>query len=329
MMRAAPGEGGRRENAAGWLWISPWLVGFLAFLALPMAMSLYYSFTDYNMLEPELWVGLENYRAMGKDAAFRAAMVRTLAYAAIAVPLSTIVALVIAGLLAGRVRAGGLYQAAVFVPTLVPMAASAMIWLWLFNAERGLVNTLLRPIWPGIAAAARAVGGVFASDAPSRDALAARWSNPPNWLLDSAWAMPLIVVIGLWGVGQAVVVYVAAMREVPEQYYEAAAIDGMGPVRRFVSITLPMISPTILFNVVTLLIGSVQLFVVPYVLVKATPGGDPRSMYFFTMSMYDNAFVYAKMGYANAQAWVQLLIVLALTGVLFALGKRFVHYRGT
>jgi multiple sugar transport system permease protein len=326
MKRAARASSGH-ENAAGWLWISPWVVGFLAFLAAPMAMSLYYSFTDYNLLEKELWVGLDNYGALLRDDVFLMAMRQTAVYACLVVPLSTVVALGIAGLLNARVRARGFFQAAVFVPTLVPMAASAMIWLWLFNADRGLVNTLLRPIWPAISAVATPLARFFAGPEQA-DAVARRWSTPPNWLIDSGWAMPTLVMISLWGVGQAVVVYVAAMRDVPEQYYEAAAMDGMGPIRRFVSITLPMISPVILFNVITLLIGTVQVFVIPYVLIKATPGGDPRSMYFQAMAMYDNAFVYAKMGYANAQAWVQLVLVLAMTGALFWFSKRFVHYRG-
>lgn len=290
----------RRDTLAGWLWVSPWVVGFLVFLLVPVLMSLYFSFTDYPLLEPPLWTGASNYARMINDGVFLGALRKTLLYAAISIPLSTVLALVIAGLLNARVRAEGFFQAAVFVPTLVPMAASAMIWLWLLNGEHGMVNRALRAI--GI--------------------------NGPNWLTDPSWAMPALVLISLWGVGQAVVLYLAALKEVPEQLYEAAAIDGMSAVRRFWSITLPMISPVILFNVITLLIGTMQFFVVPYIITKATPGSDPRAMYFFTMYLYDNAFVYGHMGYACAQAWVQLVIILALTGAMFVLGKRLVHYRG-
>ena len=290
----------RRDTLAGWLWVSPWVAGFLMFLLVPVLMSLYFSFTDYPLLEPPLWTGASNYTRMFHDDVFLGALRKTLIYAAVSIPLSTALALVIAGLLNARVRAEGFFQAAVFVPTLVPMAASAMIWLWLLNGEHGLINRALRTF--GI--------------------------EGPNWLTDPSWAMPALVLISLWGVGQAVVVYLAALKEVPEQLYEAAAIDGMSPLRRFWSITLPMISPVILFNVITLMIGTMQFFVVPYIITKATPGSDPRAMYFFTMYLYDNAFVYGHMGYACAQAWVQLLIILALTGAMFALGKRFVHYRG-
>lgn len=298
--RATSDRPNRGDTLAGWLWVSPWVVGFLAFLLIPVLMSLYYSFTDYPLLEPPLWTGASNYIRMLHDDVFLGALNRTLLYAAVSIPVSTALALVIAGLLNAKVRAGGFFQAAVFVPTLVPMAASAMIWLWLLNGEHGLFNRALRALGlPG-----------------------------PNWLTDRSWAMPALVLISLWGVGQAVVLYLAALREVPEQLYEAAAIDGMGPIRRFWSVTLPMISPVILFNVVTLLIGTMQFFVVPYIITKATPGGDPRAMYFFTMYLYDNAFVYGQMGYASAQAWVQLLIILALTGAMFFFSKRFVHYRG-
>ncbi len=301
MSSAGAHAGVPRQNLAGWLWISPWVVGFLAFMLVPLLMSLYYSFTEYPLLEPPVWIGAENYTRMFHDDVFLAALKKTGVFAAISIPLSTALALVIAGLLNSRIRARGFFQASVFVPTLVPMAASAMIWLWLFNGQHGLINRVL------------ALAGI----------------EGPNWLGNPAWAMPSLLIVSLWGVGQTVVVYMAALGEVPESLYEAASIDGMSPVRRFWSVTLPMISPVILFNVITLTIGTMQFFVVPYILTKATPGGDPRSMYFYTMYMYDNAFVYGQMGYASAQAWIQLLIILALTGATFVFSKRFVHYRGT
>ncbi len=290
---------GAGESAAGWLWVSPWVVGFAAFLLAPIAMSLYYSFTDYPLLERPLWVGAANYARLLGDGVFLRAVGKTLVYCAVSIPLSTACALAIASLLTARVRAAGLFQAAVFVPTLVPMAAGAMIWLWLLNGEDGLINRMLRGVGlPG-----------------------------PNWLTDALWAMPAIVLITLWGLGQSVVVYAAALREVPEQLYEAASLDGMGAGRRFTSVTLPMISPVILFNVVTLTIGSLQVFAIPYIVTKAVPGSDPRAMYFYTMSMYDHAFVYGQMGYASAMAWVQLLATLGLTGLMFMASRRVVYYR--
>jgi len=303
----------RTENAAGWVWASPWIVGFLAFLLLPIGMSFYYSLTEYPLLEKPIFIGLDNYERLLSDGVFLRAVGRTALYALVTIPLSTILALVIAGMLSARVKAGGFFQAAVFLPTLVPMAASAMVWLWLFNAKDGLINRTLAAV--GIEGPNWLTGTItFGTDSAGQP-------------IQMPWAFVSVVIIALWGVGQAVIVYLAALREVPTSLYEAAAIDGMGPIRRFVSVTLPMISPMILFNVITLTIGSLQVFVIPYVITKATPGGDPRSLYFFTSAMYDNAFVYAQMGYASAMAWVQLLVTLVLTAGMFLVSKNLVHYR--
>ncbi len=292
------GHEGAKNSLAGWLWISPWIVGFAAFMLLPMAMSLYYSLTDYPMLEKPLWLGLDNYVRMMSDPDVIGAATRTLVYAAISIPLSIFLALVIAAMLASRVRFVGALQSMIFLPTLVPLAASGMVWLWLLNGQYGLINRVL---------------GLFGIPGP-------------NWLGD--FAMGSLVLISLWGVGQMVVVFVAAMQEVPESLYEAAELDGMSPARKFASITLPMISPVILFNVITLMIGAVQVFAVPYIIRSATPGGDLKRMEFYTMVMYDQAFVNGQMGYASAMAWVQLVVVLILTGLMFAMSKKLVHYRG-
>ncbi len=293
-------RGRARRDAVGWLWVSPWIVGFLAFMLVPIGMSLYYSFTDYPLLEPPLPVGWANYTRLLSDGVFGLAVRNTLVYTVVAVPACTALALVIASVLNSRIRARGFFQAAVFIPTLVPLAASAMLWMWMFNGEFGLVNRLLSLI--GI--------------------------RGPNWLQDEQWVMPALIIIALWSVGQAVVVYIAALQDVPRPLYEAGSIDGMGPVRRFWHITLPMLSPVILFNAITLTIGSVQMFAVPYVLSKAAPDGPQRAMYFYTSYMYDNGFVFGQMGYASAMAWVQLLIILALTGFTFGVSRRLVHYRG-
>ena len=289
----------RETTAVGWLWIAPWIIGFVAFLLIPMAMSLYYSFTDYPLLEKPVWIGLDNYKRMFSDDVFIGSVLKTAFFACIYIPLATIISLVVASMLAARTRGEAFFTSAVFLPTLVPMAASAMVWLWLLNGEHGLINRVLRYF---------GLGG-------------------PNWLSDTRWVMVSVVLISLWGVGQMVVTYVAALKDVPEQLYEAAELDGMGPIRRFFAITLPMISPVILFNVITLTIGTLQVFVIPYIITKATPGGDPRAMYFFTMYMYDNAFVYGQMGFASAMAWVQVLVTLALTALTFIVSKRAVYYR--
>ncbi len=291
-----------RATAIGLLWVSPWLIGATAFMLVPMVLSLYFSFTDYSMLEPPLWVGLENYRRMLEDPELIRAVKNTAVFAAVSIPLSTLVGLILAAVFAGSGVGGGRFgramQAMVFIPTLVPLVAAAMVWSWLFNAEYGLVNK----------------------------ALAALGVTGPNWLLDPAWAVPSLVVMSLWGVGQSVVVYVAALQDVPSQLYEAAELDGMGPVRRFVNVTVPMISPAILFTVITLAINTVQVFAAPYVMFRTKDGQNPGGL-FYTMYLYDNGFVYLKMGYASAMAWVLLLVTMGLTGVMFWASRRLVYYR--
>lgn len=290
-----------REDIAGFAWISPWIVGFLAFLALPIGMSLYYSFTDYSLLEKPLWVGLENFKALVNDPVFWIVMKNTVIYAAISIPLGTALAIFIAVLLHQPVRGTSFFRAAIFVPTLVPMVASAMVWMWLLNGELGLINQTLRPVlW---------VVGL----------------SPPNWLSEKLFAMPALIFMSLWSVGQSVMIYLAALKDVPPSLYEAADLDGVGPVGRFFTVTLPMISPVVLFNVIIATIGSWQVFAIPYVMTK----GDPdRATLFYSMYLYDNAFVFGpKMGYASALAWVQFLIILALTGLTMLASRRLVYYR--
>lgn len=292
-------SGTRRELVAGVLFTSPWLIGSLTFMFLPMALSLYYSFTDYPLLEPPLYVGVDNYTRMLGDEAFIRAVTNTSVFAAVSIPLTTILALVLSAALnsrsLGRMRKA--YQVAVFVPTLVPLVASAMVWSWLFNGENGLVNRLL------------ALVGI----------------SGPNWLVAPAWAMPALVVMTLWGVGQAVVIYIAAMQDVPKSLYEAAELDGMGPARRFVNVTLPMLSPVIMFNVVVLTINTLQIFAAPYIMFRTKDGHNPAGLH-YAMYLYDNAFVYLQMGYASAMAWVLLIVTLALTGALFLVSRRLVYY---
>ena len=291
----------RRENLAGLVWISPWIVGFAAFLLLPAAMSFYYSFTEYPMLEPPVWVGFENYARMLTDGKFWQAVFNTAWYALIAIPLATALALVLAAMLVKRKRGVGFFQAAIFLPTLVPMIATAMVWMWLFNAEYGLINRILKFV-----------------HLPA-----------PSWLFEKVPAAAALVLIALWGVGQQVLVYVAALKDVPEQYYEAADIDGMGPLRKFWNVTLPMISPVILFNVITLTIGTLQVFALPLALFQKNQGGPGGVANFYTGYLYNKAFIDGEMGYASALAWVQLLIVLSLTGLMFLVSRRTVHYRGS
>ena len=286
-----------RTTLTGLLWVSPWLIGAAVFVFAPMVMSLYYAFTDYPLLEPPMWTGLGNFRAMLDDPTFKRVVWNTTLFAVLSIPIYTVVALVLAALLAGRVRFSRVYQACIFIPTLVPLIASAMVWMWLFNGENGLINRALALV--GIAG--------------------------PTWLVDAKWVMPAMIIMSVWGVGQAMVIYIAAMQDVPRHLYEAAMLDGMGPVRRFLHVTLPMISPAILFNVIALSISAVQVFAVSYVMFRRPDGQNPAG-HFYTMYLYENAFVYGKMGYASAMAWLQLIVVLALTAIMLLASRRLVHY---
>jgi len=287
-----------KRTLTGLAWVSPWLLGFVAFMALPIAMSVYYSFTDYTLLEDPVWIGAANYRRLMADPVFWIVLKNTVVFAAVTIPAITVLALGVAGLMNMKVRGVGVFRTAVYIPFLVPTVASAMIWLWLYNSELGLVNQALRELGlPG-----------------------------PNWLGDRAWAMPAIILMNLWIIlGPPVTIYIAAMQDVPRAVLEAAALDGMGPIRRFTHVTLPMISPLILFNVITTAINSWQVFAVPYIM---TEGGPDRATYFYTMYLYDSAFTFQQMGYASAMAWVLFLLILGMTGLLFLAARRVVFERG-
>lgn len=282
------------------LFVGPWVVGFLVFTLIPVGLSLYYSFCDYSLLqrEPPVFKGLDNYRALAVDPVFWKSLGNTGLYAVMALPLGMIAALGVAMLLNQKISGVSLYRTIVFLPSLVPTVASAMLWLWLFNGKLGLINVALSAI------------GV---------------PNPPGWLTDPKWAMPALVLMSLWGVGNTVVIYLAGLQDVPRELYEAADIDGATRLRQVWHVTLPCISPVIFFNLIMGIIGTLQVFAVPFIM---TGGGPARSTYFYTMYLYDNAFSYLKMGYASAMAWVQLLLVLLLTGLAAWTSKRWVHYQG-
>jgi multiple sugar transport system permease protein len=287
----------RSRQLAGLLWTAPWWLGFLFFLAVPMAMSLYLSFCDYPLLQPPVFTGTQNYRQLAVDPVFHKVLGNTFIYAAGAIPLGTLVAVLLAVLLNRRVRGQGIFRTCIFVPTVVPVVATAVLWLWALNEQYGLLNQAL-----GVAG----IGG-------------------PAWLASPGWAMSSLILVSLWGVGSPVVIYLAGLQDVPEELYEAARLDGASPVRQFWHVTLPGISPVILFNVIIAIIGTWQIFALPYVM--SNPGPE-RGTYFYTMYLYDNAYRFLKMGYASAMAWIQLVIILALTGLVFWVSRRMVHYRG-
>ncbi len=289
----------RREAMTGYLFASPWLFGILAFLIYPIAAAIYYSFCDFSLLKPPMRIGLENYHDLAGDKVFWQAVMNTLLYAVLAVPTAMVTALSMAMLLNTKVRFLPLFRTIFFIPSLVPQASLAMLWLWIFNGEHGILNNLLGHI--GI--------------------------TGPNWLGDTAWTKPSMVVMSMWGVGNAMVIYLASLQDVPTSLLEAADLDGASAWTKTKNVTLPMISPIILFNLITGIIGALQVFAVPYIMF---PDGTPaRSGYFYTAYLFDNAFKFNKMGYACAMAWIMFLGILALTGAALWFSRKRVYYGGT
>jgi multiple sugar transport system permease protein len=290
----------RQNLAKGLGFLSPWIIGFCVFTALPVGLCIYYSFCDYSLLKPPLFRGMENFRKLSADGpVFWQSLRVTAYYALFALPLGLIFALALALLLNIKTPGQTIYRTIIFLPSLVPAVASAMLWLWLLNPSLGLINVFLQHI--GI-------------------------SHPPGWYADVHWAMPSLVLMSLWGVGNTVIVYLAGLQDVPRELYEAADLDGAGAIGKIFHVTLPCISPVIFFNLIMAIIGSLQKFT--EALIITNNGGPDRATYFFTLAIYNKAFVDLHMGEASAMALIQLVIILALTGIAFWSSKKWVHYQG-
>jgi len=292
----------RRESRAAYLFLSPWIIGFLIFTAGPMVVSLVLSFTDYQLIGPAHGVGAANYRELAADPRIAKSLLNTFIYAAMFVPLGTVVALGLAVLLLRVGRAAGLFRTAFYLPVMTPAVAAAAMFLLLLNGQRGLVNQVLG--WVGV--------------------------TGPNWTTDPAWLKPSLALVSLWSVGGSIVIYLAALKNVPQDLYEAAQLDGAGPVRRFVSITLPMISGALFFTVITHTIAALQMFDQAYTMFygpqqKAT-ASDESLVYM--VYLFQNAFQFFKMGYASAMAWLLFLVIMVVTVVQVRFGNRYVYYEG-
>ncbi len=290
-----------RNIPKGLAFISPWLVGFAVFLLLPIAMSLYYSLCDYNLIQRPVFVGLQNYRFLVHDHVFWLSLKNTLYYGVLSVPAGLGVSLALAILLNRRVIGQPFFRTIIFLPSLVPTIAAAILWKWLFNQKLGLINWALSPIYSLLHV------------------------RGPAWIDQPDWVIPSLALMSVWSVGNTVVIYLAGLQDVPRELYEAADLDGAGALQRLYHVTLPMISPVIFFNLVMAVITVVQVFDIPFMM---TQGGPDRASYLYTYYLYDNAFSFLHMGYASALAWIQLLLVLALTGIAFWSSKRWVYYQG-
>jgi multiple sugar transport system permease protein len=346
----------------GLLFISPWIAGFCVFLAYPIGMSLYYSLCDFSVLQPARFIGLANYEQLFQDDVFLTALWNTVVYAAGAIPLGIVLAFSIAMLLNTGVRGMAVYRTIYFLPSLVPSVALAILWLWIFNGKSGILNFILKPAagplaWALVAvpfAAPLLLGWLCSAGAGDRPArqlaygllgaaagvlvLYITWRSgalakiiglaqgPPSWLSDVFWVKPALIFMSLWGTGQAVVIYLAGLQDVPTHLYEAADLDGANWWQKIRNVTLPMVSPVILFNAIMSIIGTFNFFAIPFVM---APGGQPaRSAYFLAVNLYDNVFQFFRMGYASAMAWILFLIVFALTMLALKLSEKHVHYGG-
>ncbi len=293
------GRNARRETLTALCFASPWIVGFCVFLAYPLIASFYYSFCDYSVLRSPVWIGGQNYSMLVRDELFWKGLQNTAIYAAMALPFGMAVAISLALLLNAKVRGMTVYRTIFFVPSLVPTIPLAVLWLWVFNGEHGILNEALK--WLHIPG--------------------------PNWLGDPHWSKPALALLAIWGAGNAMVIYLAGLQDVPAEMYEAAELDGAGFWAKTRHVTLPMLSPVILFNGFMGIIGTLQVFAEPYVMF---PGGAPvRSTYFYTMYLFDNAFIFHKMGYACAMGWIMFVIILCLTLLALRLSEKHVHYQGS
>ena len=315
-----------RQRLSGLAFCSPWLIGFVLLFLWPFAASLYWSFCQYDLVNSPEWVGIENYARLADEIynqrGFGLALTNTFYYALLAVPLSIVVGVTLALLLSANVPGQSAFRAAVFLPSIIPVVAGSVLWMWLLDPTDGMINYLFS--WVGLGdqnwlnqsrsflspESVQSTRNAFASDQPLR-------------LFGSKDAL---VLMSIWGVGNFVVIYLAAISDIPRSLYEAAEMDGAGPIQKVFTVTLPMLSPVIFFNLVMGIIKSVQTFTSIYILSEGTgePGG---SLTMISLHLFLAAFSDLEMGYASAIAWILFVALLVITLFLFRTSKQWVHYR--
>jgi len=304
-----------RQTTAGLLFISPWLVGFLLLTAYPFLQSLYWSFCRYDLLSEPKWIGGDNYRRLAAELArgdeFGQALANTVYYAALAVPGSVLLGVALAVTLNMRVKGRAVYRTLFFIPSIVPTVATSILWMWLLNPTRGLVNRLLEPLgatptWLNNSAVAL---------------------DPAGWISGAAGlgSKDALVLMTLWGVGNFMIIYLAALENIPRELYEAAQLDGAGRWRQFTAVTLPHLTPVIFFNLVMGLVAAVQYFTQAYV-VSGGSGGPEGSTRVLSLHVFLWGFKYLEAGYASAAAWLLFVLVAVVTLLLFRSARRWVHY---
>lgn len=299
----------KRNLQLGLLFISPCVIGFLAFALYPLGSTLYFSLWRYSVSSPAVFVGATNYKDLFTDAIFWKSVYNTFFFAIFAIPLGLLVSLTLAILLNFNLPGKAIFRTIFFLPSLVPVVCLAVLWQWMLNGQFALVNSVLRPVLDLL------------------NSILGTHLVPPNWLQEPTYARWGIIFTALWSVGQAVVIYLAGLQNVPRHLYESAEIDGANFWQKTRHITLPIIAPVIYFNVIVGLIGAFQVFAVPYVMASAGDGPD-RSLLFIATYLYENAFNHRDIGYACTIGLVLFLIVLALTYAASRLAERHIYYAG-
>lgn len=285
-----------QEERAAYLFLLPWLLGFSVLLLFPILASIFLSFTKWNLLTPPVWVGLENYQDMIKDRDFYNSMGVTLKYILISVPIYSVTALGLSLLLNQKLKGIYVFRSVMFMPSVIAGTAVAVMFAMLLNPDAGVINQGLRAI--GIA-------------------------NPPRWLASTDWAVPAVVLMGLWGIGGGTIIYLAGLQNIPPQLYEAAEIDGANEFQKFWTITLPLLTPTIFFSLITGLIAAFQVFDAAYVLNSRARRG---ALNFYLLNLYNEGFRESRFGYASALAWVLVIISAIAIVIIFRTSERWVYY---
>jgi multiple sugar transport system permease protein len=289
---------GRRQAGAAYLFLLPWLLGVLAFTAYPIIASAYYSLTDYPILNKPKWVGFKNYTDLIHDSLFWTSLRITTIFTVIVVPLGVIIGYLVALLLNQRVRGLSVWRTIYFLPSIVPAIATSYLWAWIFNPDFGILNGILNDM--GL--------------------------SGPKWFGSETWVLPAFIIMQLWGAGSGLILYLAALQQVPTALYDASRIDGANAWHRLYHVTLPMTSPILLFTTLTGMIGTFQIFTAGYVI---TSGGPANQSLFYVLYLYRQGWQYFSMGYASALGWVLLLIMTAFTVLILWLSRRLVHYSYT
>lgn len=292
-----------RQDLQGYLFISPWLAGFVLLTAGPIGLSFLMSFTHWTMLSPPQWAGLANYeQALFDDPLVFISLWNTAYYVLFSVPLGVLLSLALALLLNQKLRGMSLFRSLFFLPSVTNLVAVSILWMWIFNPQFGILNRVL---------------GVFGIDGPL-------------WLQSEVWAKPALILMSLWGVGGGMIIILAALQGIPRELYEAANLDGARAWHRLRHITLPLISPAIFFNIIMNVIGSFQVFTQAFVMTataaQGEEGGPNNATLFFVLYLYKKAFQQFKMGYASALAWILFAIIMIFTLLQFRLSRRWVHY---